>query len=177
MEPVDAFALLAPPIPFKTTWAEIATSSAAKLYFVLTSCRRLLDERISSRPVQSLQERKWYLTEKEFEKLLLTSGVDWMVRDQVYNAYKKLDLNHSGFLHISELCATLQFAEEVCRAVINGQVDMEELKMELEEFKEDCHPMTLVSQISEDDTLSPMRESPVVGKPVLRRGRGTRNLP
>lgn len=102
MTPERAFSILAPP-------------SAGKLYFVLSSCRRKLDHRILTNSMDS----KWYLTHREFEKLLFTCGVDWMERAQMDDTYNKFDLNQSGSLHVSELCAVFQRAELLCRQILS----------------------------------------------------------
>jgi hypothetical protein len=121
MSAVEAFAILAPPIPFRALPADVLKSSAAKLYFVITHCRRNLDARINHD--FSNEENKWYLTEKEFEKVLLSSGVDWMERTEFFEAYKKIDLNKSGSMHVAELSAVLQSADEVCRELLNETID------------------------------------------------------
>ena len=117
----EAFAILAPPIPFQNSRKEILKSSAAKLYFVITHCRRNLDLRIN----HEAAEGKWYLTEKEFERILLTSGVDWMERTSIFETYRKVDLNQSGSIHVAELGAVLRGADEVCREILNEGMDLE----------------------------------------------------
>lgn len=89
-----AFSILAPPIAFKSRWRDVATSSAAKLYFVMSSCRRKLECRIESyKSSDELADFKWYLSPKEFEKLLLTCGVDWMERDQMESTYTQVRMD------------------------------------------------------------------------------------
>lgn len=143
MSPEKAFAILAPPIIFnKSTWQELIRSSAAKLYYVLTHARRVLETRIASES----SEEKWYLKIKEFEHLLLSAGVDWIERATVPLIHRNLDLNKSGFLHISELCAVFQSAEEICRDILNGQIDLRELKKDIAEISVDYPSLT--SQLS-----------------------------
>jgi hypothetical protein len=146
MTPENAFAILAPPMSCKKGWVAIVTSSAAKLYFVLSSCRRILDQRINGR-IRVPEEEKWYLTDKEFERLIIQSGVDWMTRDQVWHTYKQLDLNKSGSLHISELFSVLHSAVEICRDILNGQMDLVSLKSDLEEYRSLAPKSSLISQI------------------------------
>jgi hypothetical protein len=132
LTPEEAFGLLSPPINYRSAWKDALSSSAAKLYFVLSHCRRTLDNRMNEDPDV---DSRWYLTEKEFEKLLFSSGVDWMERPQIFQTYKELDLNKSGCLHVSELCAVLQAAEEVCKDILNGLCDPQELRSELIKLK------------------------------------------
>lgn len=127
----EAFGILAPPISFKSNWGDIVRSSAAKLYFVLTHCRRLWDHRMNE---QADGETKWYLSQKEFEKLLISSGVDWMDRSQIFQTYAELDLNKSGFLHVSELCSTFESAEEMCRDILHGLCEISDLRKQLLEI-------------------------------------------
>ena len=150
LTPEEAFGLLAPPIDFRPNWSDVISSSAAKLYFVLSHCRRTLDSRMSE---DSDSESRWYLTEKEFEKLLFSSGVDWMERPQIFQTYKELDLNKSGCLHVSELCAVLQAAEEICKDILNGLCDPTELKAELtrlrqsKRFEASCSILNMLSYV------------------------------
>ena len=147
MSAEKAFSILAPPIGFKASWQDKIMSSAAKLYFVLTSSRRILDRRINSGGDSRLGERTWYLTDKEFEKVMLSSGMDWMERPQLFETHRKLDLNQSGSLHISELCAVFQSAEEICRDVLHGLVDLEDLRKDLLAFRGEMSGPCLLSQI------------------------------
>ena len=132
LTPEESFGILAPPIPFKKKWPNIVRSSAAKLYFVLTHCKRILDERMKE---EIETESKWYLTSKEFEKLLFTAGLDWMERPQIFKTYSELDVNKSGYLHVSELCSALESAEELCKDILYGLCDLEELQRDLLEIK------------------------------------------
>ena len=147
MSAEKAFAILAPPIAFKSAWKEILNSSAAKLYFVLTHSRRFLDKRINADDELDTDDRRWYLTEKEFEKVMLSSGMDWMERPQLSETHKKLDLNKSGFLHVSELCAVFQSAEEICRDILNGLVDLDDLRKDLVSYRNEISGASLLTQI------------------------------
>ena len=144
LSPDRAFAILAPSISFKSKLKDILTSSAAKLYFVLLSARRTLDSRLKS----DQDDKKWYLKPKEFEKLMLVSGTDWMTGEHMLTVYNLLDLNKSGFLHLAELCAVFQHAFEVCRDILNGgTIDPSEFRSNLLEFRDLFLENSLVCQI------------------------------
>ena len=136
------FALLAPPVRLNSSLS-IVVQSAAKLHFVLSSSRRILDRRIQYS--EKSAEPKWYLNPREFEKLFLTCGVDWMDRPQFDATYRQLDLNQSGALHLSELFAVCMGADAICREIINGQANLAALTAELRQCQSNGE--SLVNQL------------------------------
>lgn len=143
----QAFALLAPPVRFKTNLRDIVTSSAAKLYFAMVNCRRYLDSRVSAK--EKVDEKLWYLSEKESEQMLIACGVDWMHRDQVNFTHNRMDLNGSGSLHISEASHTFEAALILCREILNGEVDMHGLVQGLKNYPVVGEEDSLVRQIQD----------------------------
>lgn len=145
ISPEDAFTLLAPPVRFKTGIRTVVTSSAAKLYFALVGCRRYLDSRVSAK--DKIEEKLWYLTQKECEQMLVACGVDWMSREQAFFTHRRMDLNGSGSVHISEASHTFESALSLCREILNGGVDMSALVRDLKSYKVSGEENSLVAQI------------------------------
>lgn len=121
--PEQAFALLAPPIPFQKTQYDVIGCSAGKLYFALVSCRRHLKARLTG-PAPPIDEYLWYLTEKETERMLVSCGVDWMSQDQIRETHRRMDLNKSGSVNVIEVGKFFDAAISLCREIVNGGAEL-----------------------------------------------------
>ena len=141
-----AFSVLAPPVGFErpVDVNSLVFNSAARLHFSMNSLRKLLEKRVqkvlglvASTEISdhSKDEELWYLAASEFEHLMVSSGVNWMTKQQFELAFLALDANKSGKLHVSELAEAAESAEDDCQRILRREVEPEWVAKKVMTFK------------------------------------------
>ncbi|KAF4749935.1 hypothetical protein FOZ62_022896, partial [Perkinsus olseni] len=149
-----AFAALAPAVfssnP-RATQSELLIASAVKLHYVLRGIKRQIGKRRQQligvvapqedKPdaIHSEQEKLWYVSYAAFCHMLYTSGVSWMTTEQMRGAFKGVDLNRSGAVHLTELAQVIAATDHDCKQLLNGSVPADEFLEKASLFHEYPH--------------------------------------
>ncbi|KAF4738408.1 hypothetical protein FOZ63_010148, partial [Perkinsus olseni] len=168
-----AFAALAPAVfssNKKATQSELLIASAVKLHYVLRGIKRQIGKRRQQligvvapredkpQAIHSEQEKHvWYVSYAAFCHMLYTSGVSWMTTEQMRGAFKGVDLNQSGAVHVTELAQVIAATDHDCKQLLNGSVPADEFLEKASLFH--------VLEASETVSLTP-RRSTSVSRPV-----------
>ncbi|EER20169.1 hypothetical protein Pmar_PMAR002736 [Perkinsus marinus ATCC 50983] len=58
--------------------------------------------------------------------MLYTSGVNWMTMEQMKGAFRGVDLNQSGGLHLTELAQAIAATDHDCKQLLKGTIPPDE---------------------------------------------------
>ncbi|KAF4656824.1 hypothetical protein FOL47_008729 [Perkinsus chesapeaki] len=129
-----------------TPQKDLLVASAVKLHYVLRGVKKQIEKRrrlligvldpgdsaLKNSEGQCTDRQKlWYVSYADFCHMLHTSGVNWLTKEQMRGAFKGVDLNNSGGLHLTELTQVIAVTDHDCKQILKGVVCGEEFLEEV----------------------------------------------